>query len=310
MYIDIGEQRLLPSLPNIYKHTSNFQALTEDELTGFGVYPIESFYEDDNYRNLLELLGTQYIEYDQITLTGGDEEIGKEVKVTLDKQYFINKINTTKGQTGTYPTIARAINNQPVETKVQASPEEPVITYSDSESYIFLCLGTSTLTVKNESPKTDWSEPDEKNENRITYSLTCGKLDSMPTIAVGDTVSQSNGFQAKVDSIDTASQEVKLIECFQMDRLDKTQSLFINDIEITTDKIFAYDRYRKIKAVSTGEEIVLQGNSELAKEKIVPDILTTIDLNAEPNKLTKIEMTGQDTDMTRERTMNSLGRMV
>ena len=310
MYIDIETQRLLPSLPNIYKYTTNFNSLSEEEMGNLYVYPIESFYEDDNYRDLLELLGTQYIEYDQITLIGGDEEVGKEVKVTLDKQYFINKINTSKGQTGIYPTIARAINNQPVETKVQASPEEPVITYLDSESYIFLCLGTSTLTVKNEDPKTDWSEPDEKNENRVTYSLTCGKLDSMPTIAVGDTVSQLNGFKAKVDSIDTASQEVKLIECFQMDRLDRTQSLFINDIEITTDKIFAYDRYRKIKGVSTGEEIVLQGNPELAKEKIFPDILTTIDLNADLEKLTKIEMTGQDTDMTRERTMNSLGRMV
>lgn len=310
MYIDLEMQRLLPSLPNIYKHTTNFNSLSEEEMGNLSVYPIESFYEDDNYRNLLELLGTQYIEYDQITLTGGDEEIGKEVKVTLDKQYFINKINTSKGQTGTYPTIARAINNQPVETKVQTPHEEPVITYLDDSSYIFLVFGTSTLTVKNESPETDWSTPDEKNENRMTYALTCDKLDSMPTVAVGDTVSQLNGFKSKVESIDTASQVIKLTSCFQIDRLDKTQSVFINDTEITKDKIFAYEPYRKVKAISTGESITLQGNSTLSEAMISPSIITTINLDASPEKLTKIEITGQDTDMSRERTMNSQGRLV
>ena len=169
MYIDIETKRLLPSLPNVYKHTSNFQALTEDELTGVFVYPIESFHEDNNYTVLTNILGTKYIEYDQVTLQSGEVEIGKDVKVVLDEQYFIDKINTDKGQTGNYPTVKRALLNEPIVDT--SKPEEPPAeyVYSDSESYVFILLGTSTYKTLNETPTEDWSTEDKTSATRVEF---------------------------------------------------------------------------------------------------------------------------------------------
>jgi|TARA_X000001382_G_scaffold29404_1_gene18787 uncharacterized protein YkvS len=314
MYIDIETKRLLPSLPNVYKHTSNFQALTEDELTGLFVYPIESFHEDNNYTVLTDILGTKYIEYDQVTLQSGEVEIGKDVKVVLDEQYFIDKINTDKGQTGNYPTVKRALLNQPIVDT--SKPEEPPAeyVYSDSESYVFILLGTSTYETLNETPTEDWSTEDKTSDvqKRYKYSLTRTKLSSMPSISVGDKVNQVNGFRGVVNSIDTSSQVVKVTSCYGVDQIDKAKVLTIGSEELATTNVFSYEQYRKVISygglnIDFGSEY----NSDLASAKIkIETIYTSADFVETGENLTKIQHTGEDTDITRAKTMNSQGRLV
>ena len=76
--------------------------------------------------------------------------------------------------------------------------------------------------------------------------------------------------------------------------------------------MFSYEQYRKV--ISYGNLNIDFGseyNSDLASGKIkIETIYTSADFVETGENLTKIQHTGEDTDITRAKTMNSQGRLV
>ena len=93
---------------------------------------------------------------------------------------------------------------------------------------------------------------------------------------------------------------------------DKAKVLTIGSEELATTNVFSHEQYRTVISygglnIDFGSEY----NSDLASAKIkIETIYTSTDFVETGENLTKIQHTGEDTDITRAKTMNSQGRLV
>lgn len=318
MYIDLDSGRLLPTLPNSYKFTSNFDFLNDEELKLFNVHRIESFVEDENYVTLREVLGTPYFDAEDVSLEAGDTDPGVGVRVLLDTAHIIDKINIAKGQTGVYKSAAYAISGTKVEEHAPVVVEEKTYAYSDAGSYVFVCLGSSELSIQN-------PDPDLSGEVQLRYKyvLRRNKLLTMPSVSLGDAVTQPSGFKGVVSHIDAAAQVVKVSSCENVGLLERESPLFFGSTQLQSSDIFSYELYRKALSYGGEAPVFPDGyDAQLAAGSILISVFNT-DANLAYNAngaaavegdqtehLIKIESAGDDTDISRARVMNEYGRLV
>lgn len=314
MYVDTDFNTLLPSLPNAYKYTSNFDYLSEEELKLFNVYKVESFVEDDAYQDLLAVLGTEFYTQLSISVQCDPASPGVGVQVLLDRDTAISKIKELTGQTDDYATVQDAILNKPVYVPEPPAPVVPdVYVYDYANSYVFVVLGDPELTLVNPNP--DIESP---TMARFKYVLHNDDPDQMPAISIGDTLTQSGGFSGVVTFIDPVAKVIKLELCTGIDVLDRTAPLLQGTTAV--GNVFCYELYLKVLSLNDTEWVppedypeILGANKVTIKVVHTCPALTYTDnykwfVTDDETTTVKIQMASCDLSMTNVRSMTSYGR--
>lgn len=304
MYIDIDYNTLIISLPCSYKSTSNLFAMTDEELENLNIYKINSFIQDDMYIGLLYILGTEYIPT-TITALPGVVNPGTDVQIIFDQDLIISQIIEKNKYTGKFSNIQNAFLNRPTE---DIKTNEPVsITYDYENSYVIAVFGESELLP--------YTKP---SPTKFKYALMCNSPPTLPNLKIGDIVTQNSGFIGEISYIDELRKVIKIINCSNIDLIDRFETLKLNDYDL--GPIFCYELYLKsddIKYVNPHEETLM----DLISQNIFlrnlfshPDLtyITKYDwiVRDEYDSLVKIESNEFDLSEFNKRQITSYGRYV
>jgi len=304
MYIDLDTKKLLPVLPLTYKHTSNFSALSDSEINLFNVYKVNSFIQDENYITLREVLSTPYFYSDIISIEPGQQEPGTNVKIILDKNLIIKRINETKNQTGNFISAGHAIEGFVVEEikNVQLERNRPEYSFIDLESYIFIWMGKSKL-VNN----------DKKNNNNFKYLLQRTNISTFDNYFKKDfKIYQDTGFEGKISLVDKSFQIIKLENCINIDLIDIKKNFYCDSTTIECKDIFSIELYRKIDQFNS-KNVILNNINNSLNNIIIFTVINNEDIelsNTFSSGGIKIESEGHNTDSGRSRILNNYGRLV
>lgn len=314
MYIDTDFNTLLPSLPNAYKYTSNFDYLSNEELKLFNVFKVESFVQNEAYQDLQAILGTEFYTAIPISIIANKQTPSIDVEVVIDRRIAINKIKELTGHSGDYATVQDAILDKEIYVAPEPVVVEPdVVVYDYQNSYVFVVLGTSELSVLNESPNIEANDI-----SRFKYILNNDDPDQMPQIELGNTLIQTSGFSGTVTYIDAEKKVIKLENCISIESLNRSLPLLLNNNSI--GNIFCYELYLKVVSIN-GEEWIapIDWPIELSNQKITNKILHTNSLLeykenykwnviGDESATVKVEMASCDLSMTNVRSMTEYGR--
>lgn len=310
MYIDNENKKIIPSLPNYYKYTSNFNFLKDDDLKTFDVYKVVSFIEDDEYNAFTQILGTPYFNEIDISAEGSSSAPGENIKISLDIQATIEKICELREQTGHFSEVSNAISGTIIDQYIPVVENIKTFVYDDSESYIFICLGDSEVRVIDES---------SIEADNFKYCVKRTPIEKIPKMSLGDSISQESGFSGIVEFIDENEQVIKVSSCINIDKLNRLGNLIVGSLVIPEKQIYCYEIYRKVVSYG-GEEWTPQENyeKELADKKIlitakhadkfISDLGIIVDNKIE--HLIRNDHNGSPADQTRIRYLNNYGRYV
>lgn len=230
MYIDTELNTILTTLPILYKHTSNFNALSDYELRTLNVYKINSFIEDAAYLDFLSVLGTQYYIDAEITVIPGLINPGDYVQVIINSDRIIQQIINTTGISGKFENVHAAIVNRPTIEQVEPETIQIEESYDYDQSYVFVIFGQSILSL--------YTKP---STAKFKYSLMCNAPQSLPKLKIGNIVKQESGFFGTVAYINKSLKLIKLTNCKNIDLIDRLAPLTLDDISL--GDVFCYELY-------------------------------------------------------------------
>lgn len=314
MYVDTDFNTLLPSLPNAYKYTSNFDYLSEEELKLFNVYRVTSFVEDDAYQDLLAVMGTEFYPQLSIAVQCTPASPGVGVQVILDRAAAISKIKEITGHTGDYATVQDAILDRAVFVPEPIPPAtQDTYVYDYTNSSVFIVLGAPELTLVNPNP--DIESP---TMARFKYLLQNNDPDQMPSVNVGDVLSQSGGFSGTVSFVDPIAKIIKLSPCTKVEVLDRAAPLLLAGVSIGS--VFCYELYLKVLSLNGAEWLPPADYPDaLGTNKIDVRVMHTCpaltytdgynwSVTGDESATVKVEMASCNLDMNNTRSMTEYGR--
>ena len=230
MYFDNETKIIFHGLPEIYqeRNISNFYSLNDEELSGLNIFKISGFVQNKNYFVYSFLLGTEY--FDSSYFNFELVEDNSKLKVICDED-VIKRLLTPilRRHHRNYVSVQDMIFDYPIQDTKNFIVYEENFQYDFENSYAFILFGQTTLV-------------DRGNDN---YTLARISPEKIPTVYNDDLVSQSTGFSGRVVLVVPEKQIVKLVDCKNIELLDRMLPIRIGNTEIDPNDIFRYELYLK-----------------------------------------------------------------
>jgi hypothetical protein len=178
---------------------------------------------------------------------------------------------------------------------------------------VFVVLGTSSLSVLNETPDIEASDM-----SRFKYVLNNDDPDQMPAVQIGDTLTQTSGFAGTVTYIDSTAKVIKLENCSGIALLDRALPLTSNGGSI--GDIFCYELYLKVVSLNgAAMPFPAEYPTELASQSLNISVVHTNtsleytenyrwNVIGDPSATVKVQMASCNLDMNNTRALTAYGR--